>query len=58
MVAEGVETSEELAYLRANTTIRFAQGYLFAKPLFLHALMPATGIDGGAKRSLALPATA
>ena len=58
MVAEGVETPEELAYLRANTTIRLAQGYLFAKPLFLDALMPTTGIDGGVTRCLALPATA
>jgi c-di-GMP phosphodiesterase Gmr len=55
-VAEGVETAEELAYLRANTTIRFAQGYLFAKPLFLEALMAGTGDD--AQRSLLPPAAA
>ena len=35
VVAEGIETAEELAYLRANTRIRYAQGYLFAKPFFL-----------------------
>jgi cyclic di-GMP phosphodiesterase Gmr len=35
MVAEGVETFEELAYLQAATRIRYAQGFYFAKPLFL-----------------------
>ena len=40
MVAEGVETVEELAYLRANTSIRLAQGYFFSKPKFLEALAP------------------
>jgi len=35
VIAEGVETFEELAYLQAATEIRFAQGYYFAKPLFL-----------------------
>lgn len=55
MVAEGVETAEELAYLRANTTIRFAQGYLFARPVFVHELISATGANGGASLVLALP---
>src|SRR5262249_11914344 len=36
IVAEGVETLEELAYLQAATRIRFAQGYYFSKPFFLH----------------------
>ncbi len=40
MVAEGVETSDELAYLRAHTSIRLAQGYFFSKPRFLEALAP------------------
>jgi diguanylate cyclase (GGDEF)-like protein len=40
MVAEGVETAEELAYLRAHTSIRLAQGYFFSKPRFLEALAP------------------
>jgi cyclic di-GMP phosphodiesterase Gmr len=53
MVAEGVETVEELAYLRENTTIRFAQGYLFAKPMFMQALLSTTGVDDSAMRSLA-----
>ena len=35
IVAEGVETFEELAYLRAATQIRQAQGYYFSKPFFL-----------------------
>jgi diguanylate cyclase (GGDEF)-like protein/PAS domain S-box-containing protein len=35
IVAEGVETFEELAYLQASTRIRHAQGYYFAKPFFL-----------------------
>jgi len=35
VVAEGVETFEELAYLQAASRIRIAQGYYFAKPLFL-----------------------
>ncbi|HET7863974.1 MAG TPA: EAL domain-containing protein, partial [Burkholderiaceae bacterium] len=43
MVAEGMETAEELAYLRAHTSIRLAQGYYFSKPRFLEALAPAAG---------------
>jgi len=35
VVAEGVETYEELAYLQGATRIRYAQGYHFAKPFFL-----------------------
>jgi cyclic di-GMP phosphodiesterase Gmr len=35
IVAEGVETFEELAYLQAETRIRYAQGYYFSKPFFL-----------------------
>ncbi len=35
VVAEGVETFEELAYLQAATRIRYAQGFYFAKPFFL-----------------------
>ncbi len=41
MIAEGVETFEELAYLQAATRIRYAQGFYFSKPLFLDQL------DGG-----------
>ncbi len=35
IVAEGVETFEELAYLQAATRIRYAQGFYFSKPFFL-----------------------
>jgi EAL domain-containing protein (putative c-di-GMP-specific phosphodiesterase class I) len=35
IVAEGVETYEELAYLRAATTIRQVQGFYFSKPFYL-----------------------
>ncbi|HTV34795.1 MAG TPA: EAL domain-containing protein [Xanthobacteraceae bacterium] len=40
VIAEGVETFEEVAYLQAATRIRFAQGYYFAKPIFLEELAP------------------
>jgi diguanylate cyclase (GGDEF)-like protein len=35
VVAEGIETYEELAFLQAATTIRVGQGYYFSKPRFL-----------------------
>ena len=35
VVAEGVETYEEVAYLLGATQIRCAQGYYFAKPLLI-----------------------
>src|SRR3984957_13226278 len=38
MVAEGIETYEELAYLQAATRIRYAQGFYFAYPIFLEEL--------------------
>ncbi len=38
VIAEGIETFEELAYLQAATQIRYAQGYYFARPLFLDQL--------------------
>jgi len=43
IVAEGVETEEELDYLRTHTSIRLAQGYLFARPQFLEALVLSSG---------------
>jgi c-di-GMP phosphodiesterase Gmr len=42
VVAEGVETEEELEYLRTHTSIRLAQGYLFAHPQFLETLVPSS----------------
>ncbi len=38
IIAEGLETGEELTYLTAATRIRYAQGYYFSKPQFLHQL--------------------
>lgn len=40
VVAEGLETFEELAYLQAATRIRYAQGFYFAKPVLLDELKP------------------
>ena len=42
VVAEGLESYEELAYLQAATRIRYAQGFYFARPIFLEELRPAT----------------
>jgi c-di-GMP phosphodiesterase Gmr len=42
VIAEGVETFEELAYLQAATTIRYVQGYYFSKPIFLEELQTAS----------------
>ncbi|MFT3718963.1 putative bifunctional diguanylate cyclase/phosphodiesterase [Pseudorhodoferax sp.] len=39
MVAEGVETEAERQYLLAHTTIRQAQGFLFAEPQFIDRLV-------------------
>ena len=41
VIAEGIETFEELAYLQAATKIRYAQGYYFSRPIFLEELRPA-----------------
>src|SRR3954452_10970360 len=35
VIAEGIETFEELAYLQGATRIRYGQGFYFAKPFFL-----------------------
>jgi diguanylate cyclase (GGDEF)-like protein len=35
VIVEGVETAEELAYLRERTGIRVAQGYYFSRPILL-----------------------
>ncbi|PWB64291.1 MAG: diguanylate cyclase [Bradyrhizobiaceae bacterium] len=60
MIAEGVETFEELAYLQAATRIRYAQGYYFSKPIFLEdaggrafdALASRAGADEGRRAPL------
>ena len=41
IVAEGIETFEELAYLQATTRIRYAQGFYFSKPFFLDEIKDA-----------------
>jgi diguanylate cyclase (GGDEF)-like protein len=40
VIAEGVESFEELAYLQAATRIRYVQGYYFSRPIFLEDLKP------------------
>jgi c-di-GMP phosphodiesterase Gmr len=46
VVAEGVETFDELAYLLAATRIRYAQGYHFARPFFLEDVVKSSGVAG------------
>lgn len=53
VIAEGLETFEELAYLQAATNIRYAQGYYFSRPIFLEELKPATPLASEARVSLA-----
>jgi cyclic di-GMP phosphodiesterase Gmr len=53
VIAEGIETFEELAYLQAATKIRYAQGYYFSRPIFLEELKPAIPIASEARSSLA-----
>ncbi|MBA2397712.1 MAG: EAL domain-containing protein [Bradyrhizobium sp.] len=52
VIAEGIETFEELAYLQAATKIRYAQGYYFSKPVFLEDLRPAAPLASEARASL------
>lgn len=40
VIAEGIESFEELAYLQGATKIRYAQGYYFSRPIFLEELKP------------------
>jgi diguanylate cyclase (GGDEF)-like protein len=53
VVAEGIESYEELAYLQAATRIRYAQGFYFARPIFLEELRPATPLASETRVSLA-----
>jgi diguanylate cyclase (GGDEF)-like protein len=53
VIAEGIETYEELAYLQAATRIRYAQGFYFSKPIFLENLKPPVPLGGEARTSLA-----
>ncbi|WP_249779338.1 putative bifunctional diguanylate cyclase/phosphodiesterase [Bradyrhizobium sediminis] len=51
VIAEGIETFEELAYLQAATKIRYAQGYYFSRPIFLEELKPAIPLASAARAS-------
>jgi diguanylate cyclase (GGDEF)-like protein len=53
VVAEGIETFEELAYLQAATRIRYAQGFYFSRPIFLEELKPSVAVKSEARVSLA-----
>src|SRR5579864_1292219 len=53
VIAEGVETFEELAYLQAATRIRYAQGFYFSRPFFLEELKMAVPLASEARMSLA-----
>jgi diguanylate cyclase (GGDEF)-like protein len=53
VIAEGIETFEELAYLQAATRIRYAQGFYFSRPIFLEELKPAIPVASEARSSLA-----
>jgi diguanylate cyclase (GGDEF)-like protein len=52
VIAEGIESYEELAYLQAATKIRYAQGYYFARPIFLEELKFATPSSSEARASV------
>jgi c-di-GMP phosphodiesterase Gmr len=53
VIAEGIETFEELAYLQGATKIRYAQGYYFSRPIFLEELKPATPISSESRAASA-----
>jgi EAL domain-containing protein (putative c-di-GMP-specific phosphodiesterase class I) len=46
VIAEGVESFEELAYLLGATRIRYAQCYYFAKPFLLEDVVKSSGVRG------------
>jgi c-di-GMP phosphodiesterase Gmr len=52
VIAEGVESFEELVYLQAATKIRYAQGFYFSRPTFLEDLKLATPRASEARASL------
>jgi EAL domain-containing protein (putative c-di-GMP-specific phosphodiesterase class I) len=54
VIAEGVETEEEAAFLQAETRIRYAQGFLYSKPIFMEELTPMRGGPLGS-RSVSSP---
>lgn len=50
VIAEGVETFEELLYLKTSTRIRYVQGYYYARPLLLEDF-PSTRRAAGEPRN-------
>ena len=53
VIAEGLESYEELAYLQAASKIRYAQGYYFSRPIFLEELKLATPVSSESRASVA-----
>jgi cyclic di-GMP phosphodiesterase Gmr len=53
VIAEGLESYEELAYLQAATRIRYAQGFYFSRPIFLEELKLTTPVASEARVSMA-----
>jgi cyclic di-GMP phosphodiesterase Gmr len=53
IIAEGIESFEELAYLQATTRIRYAQGFYFSRPIFLEELKLVVPVASEARVSLA-----
>jgi diguanylate cyclase (GGDEF)-like protein/PAS domain S-box-containing protein len=53
VIAEGIETFEELAYLQAATRIRYAQGFYFSGPIFLEELKVVTPLSSEARAATA-----
>jgi cyclic di-GMP phosphodiesterase Gmr len=51
VIAEGVETLEEVTFLKAATRIRFAQGYYYSRPVFMEDLTTARHGGSGNSRS-------
>ena len=49
VMVEGVETAEELAYLQAETSIIYAQGYYFAKPMLIEEIANPSRTRGRAR---------
>src|SRR5690606_3290567 len=52
VVAEGIETAAESAYLKSQTQLRIGQGYLYHRPQLLMSLL-----DDGAERHVGAPPT-
>ena len=49
VIAEGVETAEEVAFLQAATRIRYAQGYYYSRPIFMEDLTTARSGFGNSR---------